>query len=119
MCVDCIFIFEYVYNMYRLCLNMIVRNESHVIRETLESVVRYVDYYVISDTGSTDDTVGIIKGFFDDRGVPGEVHHDEWLDFGHNRSLALKHAHGKSKYIWVIDADDVVCCQPERDSAWV
>jgi len=87
---------------------MIVKNESHVIRETLESVVKYIDYYVISDTGSTDDTVDIIKEFFDNRGILGEIYHDEWLDFGHNRSLALEHARAKSEYIWVIDADDVI-----------
>ena len=30
----------------KLCLNMIVKNESHVIRETLENVYKYIDYYV-------------------------------------------------------------------------
>lgn len=102
--------------MYQLCLNMIVKDESHVIRETLESVVKYVDYYVISDTGSTDDTVNIIKEFFDDMGVPGEVYHDKWSDFGHNRSLALEHARGKSEYIWVIDADDLIIGDMEMNN---
>ena len=30
-------------------------------------------YYVINDTGSTDDTVNVIKNFFDEKGIPGEV----------------------------------------------
>lgn len=94
--------------MHYLCLNMIVKDESHIIKETLESVVKYIDYYVISDTGSTDDTISIIKNFFDEKGILGEIYNDKWVDFGHNRSLALEHAHGKSEYIWVIDADDII-----------
>ncbi len=94
--------------MPKLCLNMIVKDESHIIRETLESVTKYIDYYVISDTGSSDNTVEIIKEYFDSVGIKGEIYHDEWKDFGHNRSLALKHAQGKSDYIWIIDADDII-----------
>ena len=81
--------------MHYLCLNMIVKDESHIIKETLESVVKYIDYYVISDTGSTDDTISIIKNFFDEKGISGEIYNDKWVDFGHNRSLALEHAYGK------------------------
>ena len=40
-----------------LCLCMIVKNESHIILETLSSVRKYIDYWVICDTGSTDNTV--------------------------------------------------------------
>ena len=47
-----------------LCLNMIVKNESRVIRRMLESVYTILDSYCICDTGSTDDTVEIIESFF-------------------------------------------------------
>ena len=47
-----------------LCLNMIVRNESKIITRLLTSVLPIIDTYVICDTGSTDDTVSIIKDFF-------------------------------------------------------
>lgn len=93
-----------------LCLNMIVRNESHVIRDTLRNLTDKVkiDYYVISDTGSTDDTVGIIRGFFEEKQIPGEIHHDTWKDFAHNRNLAIEHASGKSEYLLIFDADDAI-----------
>lgn len=87
---------------------MIVRDEAHIISETLESLLRHfpIDYWVISDTGSTDGTQQIIKKVFEDMGVPGELHQDEWRDFSHNRNCALKACEGKSDYILFFDADD-------------
>lgn len=87
---------------------MIVKNEAHIIKETLQSVSKYIDYYVISDTGSTDGTQTIIKKYFDSINIQGEIHQDEWRDFGYNRSLALKHCSGKGDYAFVIDADDLI-----------
>ena len=86
---------------------MIVKNESHIILECLNSMYKNIDYWIISDTGSTDGTQDIIKKFFEEKGIPGELHQDEWKDFGHNRTLALRHADGKADYVWMIDADDI------------
>lgn len=87
---------------------MIVKNESHIIHECLNSIYKYVDYWVVSDTGSTDGTQDIIKNFFKEKGIPGELHQDEWKGFGHNRTLALRHCDGKADYAWMIDADDKI-----------
>lgn len=92
----------------KMTLCMIVKNETHIIRECLESVAPYIDYWVISDTGSTDGTQELIKQFFAEKGIPGELHQDEWKGFGHNRSLALRHCDGKADYAWMIDADDKI-----------
>ena len=40
---------------------MIVKNESAVIKRCLDSVKEIIDYWVIIDTGSTDDTKEIIQ----------------------------------------------------------
>ena len=91
-----------------LCLNMIVKNESHVIRQTLEmlcSKMRF-DYWVICDTGSTDDTREIVSQFFEDKHIPGELHCDAWVDFGHNRTKALERAFNKTDLLFIFDADD-------------
>lgn len=92
----------------KITLCMIVKNETHIIRECLESVAPYIDYWVISDTGSTDGTQELITKFFEEKGIPGELHQDEWKGFGHNRSLALRHCDGKADYAWMIDADDKI-----------
>ncbi|MBC7709378.1 MAG: glycosyltransferase [Rhizobacter sp.] len=91
-----------------LCLNMIVRDEAHVVCEALASVAGYIDYWVIVDTGSTDDTIAVIETFFRERGIAGEIHQRPWVDFGVNRSEALKLCNGKCVYAWVIDADDLL-----------
>ena len=39
-----------------LCLCMIVKNEAKIITKCLDSISNYIDYWVISDTGSTDGT---------------------------------------------------------------
>lgn len=95
-----------------LCLNMIIKNEGDIIKDTLTKLINKVpsiDYWVISDTGSTDTTKEIITEFFKERNIPGELYQDIWKDFGYNRTLALQHAFGKSKYILIFDADDEIC----------
>ena len=91
-----------------MCLNMIVKNESHVIKETLVNLCSYFNfsYWVICDTGSTDGTQQIIRDFFGEKGISGELLEHEWRDFGYNRSLALYAAYDKTDYLLVFDADD-------------
>lgn len=94
--------------MHKLTLAMIVKNEAPNIKECLESVAPYIDYYVIADTGSIDNTKQIIKEFFDSKNIPGEILDHEWEDFGTNRSKVLAHCHGKTKWALMIDADDYI-----------
>lgn len=93
-----------------ICLNMIVKNESHVIENTLQNLCNKlrIDYWVISDTGSTDNTIELIENFFDKKQINGEIYNDEWQDFGHNRTLALNQAYNKTDYLFIFDADDKI-----------
>lgn len=95
----------------KICLNMIVKDESHIIEETLSNILKYISYWVISDTGSTDNTKEIIINFFKKHNIPGNLVEHKWKDFGSNRTYALKAAYKYRKefdYIWVFDADDLV-----------
>ena len=95
----------------KLCLNMIVKNEAHIIQETFDNLLKYlpIDYWVISDTGSTDNTKDLIKTYFKKKNIPGELVEHEWRDFGYNRSKALECAYNKSDYLLIFDADDKIC----------
>ena len=86
----------------------IVKNESHIIKEMLESMIPYIDRYDITDTGSDDGTPELIKEFMDENGVPGEVYLSDWKGFGKSRTEALRNCDGKATYAWMIDADDKI-----------
>ena len=92
----------------RICLNMIVRNEAHIIHELIASVAAHIDSWVIVDTGSTDGTQDLIRRLMAERGIPGELFERPWRNFGSNRTEALELAQGRGDYTWVMDADDVV-----------
>jgi glycosyltransferase involved in cell wall biosynthesis len=96
-----------------ICLNMIVKNEAHIVAETLDSVAPYISSWVIVDTGSTDGTQDVIRNHMARLGIPGELHERPWRNFGHNRTEALNLAQGHGDYIWVIDADDILVGTPE------
>lgn len=101
--------------MSTICLNMIVKNESAIIEETLRNIVAHVPltYWVISDTGSTDGTQDIIKKTMAELGLPGDLHEDNWVNFGANRRLALEHCAGKADYVLFFDADDYFEGKPD------
>ena len=102
--------FTETYKRPTICLNMIVKNESHIIEKTLNNLCDKIkfDYWVISDTGSTDNTPEIIQSYFDRKKIPGELNHNPWKDFAHNRTLALNQAFGKTDLLFIFDADDEI-----------
>ncbi len=87
-----------------ICLNMIVKDESPVIRRCLTSVINLIDYWVIVDTGSTDGTQQIIRECL--LQIPGELHERPWINFAHNRNEALALAKNRGDYLLFIDADE-------------
>ncbi len=93
-----------------ICLNMIVRDEAHIIEKTLNNICENIPitYWVICDTGSKDNTKELITQFFHKKDIEGEMHDDEWEDFGHNRTLALAKAFDKTDYLFIFDADDYI-----------
>lgn len=90
----------------KLCLNMIVKNESKVIKRMLQSVLPIIDVYCICDTGSTDNTIEVIKDFFDENKINGKIISEPFRDFGYNRTFALNACNDiDADYILLMDAD--------------
>ncbi|MFB7324626.1 glycosyltransferase [Streptomyces sp. NPDC056190] len=89
-----------------VCLNMIVKDEAHVIRRCLESVRPLIDTWVIVDTGSTDGTQDVIREVYGD--LPGELYERPWKGFDGSRTEAVELARSRADYLLFMDADDVM-----------
>ena len=87
---------------------MIVRDAAEFVTETLQSVLPYIDEWVIVDTGSVDNTKQVIQNFFDEAQLKGQLVERPWIGFAHNRTEAIALCAGRADYAFMIDADDLV-----------
>lgn len=100
--------------MAEIILNMIVKNESKIIRRMLRSVLPIISGYCIVDTGSTDNTIEIIQDCL--RTVKGEIHQEPFQNFGYNRTSAFEKAcemirkwqTQENSFVLFLDADMVL-----------
>src|SRR5690606_26056361 len=87
--------------MISISLCMIVKNEESVIARCLDSVKDLVDEINIVDTGSTDNTKGIVQQY------TNRVFDFNWIDnFAAARNFSFQQA--TKDYILWLDADDVL-----------
>lgn len=92
----------------KICLNMIVKNENKIIVRLLKSVLRFIDYFVIIDTGSEDDTIQTIHDFFEENEIPGYIWRTQFENFEKTRNYALQKCYEYKEnfdYILLMDAD--------------
>jgi branched-subunit amino acid transport protein AzlD len=100
--------FENTEKKQTICFATMCKNEEHCIRDTLESVYKYIDTWVVHDTGSTDNTCKIVTEFFEEKGISGELYYEQWKSFDYNKTKMFERCYGKSDYILHIDADDLL-----------
>lgn len=98
-----------------LGLSIIVKDEEHVIERMLKTVYPILDYYTIVDTGSTDNTKEVIKKFFDEKGIPGQILDRPFDNFENSRNYAMEMAKGKTDYAMWIDADEELIISDKFD----
>lgn len=87
-----------------VCLNMFVKDESHVVKKCLESIKPYIDYWVIVDTGSQDDTKAVIRETM--KGIPGELLEWKWNNIEETGNRALDIARTKGDYVLFMTPED-------------
>jgi hypothetical protein len=102
-------------------LVMMVKDGAADLPRTLAAAKRYISHWTICDTGSSDDTKKIIRRVL--KGIPGRLYDDEWVNFGHNRSLAFARGRGTADYLLLMDADMAVTIRdgfdPTGVDAWM
>ena len=85
--------------MDTLGFNLIVKNEENCLAQTLENIRPLADEIVVTDTGSTDNTVSIAESLAD------KVLFHAWQDsFSEARNWSLQHS--TTNWICSIDADE-------------
>jgi glycosyltransferase involved in cell wall biosynthesis len=99
-------------------LLLMVRNESAILARCLSAALPVCDAVCIADTGSTDGTVDLARGFHTG-GKPVHVVQHEWRNFGHNRTLSIDAARDwvmdvldwpvDQTWVLALDADMVLC----------
>jgi hypothetical protein len=94
----------------KLALVMIVKNEAATLPRLIASVREHIDTWTIIDTGSTDDTLAVIRREL--AGIPGQLLERGWVDFGTNRTQALTAAQGTADYLLLMDADWTLNASP-------
>lgn len=87
--------------MKLLELCMIVKNSGEILRSCLKDNKKWIDHWTILDTGSTDNTMEIIKDELKD--IPGTLHQGEFVDFCQARNLALSLLSNTCKFVIMID----------------
>lgn len=101
-------------NNKTICLTMIVRNEAKNMIRLLDSLKPIIDCASIVDTGSTDDTIEVIKKWSQDNNIEIKVHSEPFRDFGRNRTHSFKMAQqsfpnvdyallSDADFVWEID----------------
>jgi glycosyltransferase involved in cell wall biosynthesis len=99
---------------------LIVRNEAEVIERCLRSTTDWAAAWVISDTGSTDGTLDVVRWdvFGNDHRPVLRIDRQNWADFATNRNLALDAARERFPEVtyWLsLDADETALLAPDAD----
>jgi glycosyltransferase involved in cell wall biosynthesis len=94
----------------KICLVMIVRNESKNMKRILKSLEDIIDMGSIVDTGSSDNTEEVIMEWSKKHNIPFTVHHEPFKNFSYNRTHSFQMAqktYPEADYALLSDADFV------------
>ena len=103
----------------KIGLCAIVKNEESIITRCLDSAKSLIDYVSIVDTGSSDNTVKVIEQWLIENKIEGKVFKEEWINFGANRTSALKKIREKKEidYALMIDADESLSYDKDKEES--
>lgn len=90
-----------------ISLCMICKDEEKIIGNALESVKDMVDEIIVVDTGSTDNSMDIVKSY------GGKIYEEEWRnDYSYVRNISIDKA--KGEWILILDCDEIINDEGKR-----
>jgi glycosyltransferase involved in cell wall biosynthesis len=100
--------------MAKLVLTQIVKNEAHVITRMLNSIKPIVDIICLVDTGSTDNTIEVVKNWGTQNNIETHVFERPFDNFENSRNYSIQMArevtNGRGNDYWGfwLDADETI-----------
>jgi hypothetical protein len=82
-----------------ICFTTITKNNENNILKILENINKYINYFIIIDIGSTDNTCNLIRNFSKDKNIICELleyNIDNYLDA---KNFLFKHCFNKTDFI--------------------
>jgi glycosyltransferase involved in cell wall biosynthesis len=100
----------------KLILTQIMKNESHVAHRMLNSIKPIVDGIVVIDTGSTDDSIDVVRKWGEDNGIETHVFERPFDNFENSRNesfnkareIFLNREDGHTYYNFWLDFDEQI-----------
>lgn len=100
--------------MAKLVLTQIVKNEAHVITRMLNSIKSIVDIVCLVDTGSTDNTIEVVKNWGEQNNIETHVFERPFDNFENSRNYSIQMARevtkdrGNDYWGFWLDADETI-----------
>jgi glycosyltransferase involved in cell wall biosynthesis len=104
--------------MAKLVLTQIMKNEAHVITRMLNSIKPIVDIVCLVDTGSTDNTIEVVKNWGTENNIETHVFERAFDNFENSRNYSIQMARevtkdlGNDYWGFWLDADEILEIQP-------
>lgn len=107
----------------KLILTQIMKNEAHVAERMLNSIKNIVDGIVVVDTGSTDDSINIVRSWGEKNGIETYVFERAFDNFENSRNHSFEKARevflskndGHTYYNFWLDFDEQLVVDPKFD----
>jgi glycosyltransferase involved in cell wall biosynthesis len=90
---------------------LMLKNEEKRLHVTLQTLPNHVDALIIYDTGSTDNTISILRQFSADTNIPLHLLEGDFVDFATSRNVSLDFADEVAKkekidFFLLLDCND-------------
>ena len=105
--------------MAKLVLTQIMKNEAHVVTRMLDSIKNVVDIVVMIDTGSTDNTIEVIKKWGETNNIETHVFERPFDNFEASRNYSIEMARqvtknrGNDYWGFWLDCDEQLVVDPK------
>jgi glycosyltransferase involved in cell wall biosynthesis len=111
--------------MAKLVLTQIMKNEAHVITRMLDSIKSIVDIICLVDTGSTDNTIEVVKNWGTQNNIETHVFERAFDNFENSRNYSIQVARevtkdrGNDYWGFWLDADETIEILPTFNKAGI